>query len=86
MSKVQQMRFSGGFICLGRITSEHPARKPRTKTAHFKMGVEGIQISGNSRLEDWVRFSGCGIIEDWEVVDEAVRQNVDRCAIGRLTP
>jgi hypothetical protein len=39
------------------------------------MGVEGIQISGNCRLEDWVRIGGCGILEDWEVVDEAVRQN-----------
>ena len=42
MSKLQQMRFSGGFICLGRTISEHPAWRPRTKTAHFKMGVEGI--------------------------------------------
>ena len=33
-----------------------------------------------------MRIGGCGILEDWEVVDEAVGQNVDRCAIGRLTP
>ena len=31
---------------------------------------------GNCRLEDWVRIGGWGILEDWEMVDEAVRQNV----------